>query len=72
MAVGKYLIPEFCNQIGFTVEDLPKVKSLLTKLDDKHKYEEIIYNSYITNGSFTLTQEQRDEAYKLYKESRGV
>lgn len=72
MAVGKYLVPEFCNQIGFTVEDLPKVKSLITKLDSKHKYEEIIYNSYIENGSFELTEVQRQRAYQSYKESRGV
>jgi hypothetical protein len=41
------------------------------KLNDKHKYEEIIYNSYIKNSSFTLTDTQRDRAYKSYKESRG-
>ena len=72
MVIGKYLIPEFCNEIGFTIEDLPKVKSLINKLDDKHKYEEIIYNSYIENGSFTLTDKQRENAYKSYKENRGV
>ena len=72
MAVGKYLIPEFCANIGFVVDDLPKVKSLIEKLDDKHKYEEIIYNSYIENGSFELTEQQRQRAYKSYKESRGV
>ena len=72
MTVGKYLVPEFCNQIGFTVQDLPKVKLLIAKLDNKHKYEEIIYNSYIENGSFELTEAQRQRAYKSYKESRGM
>lgn len=71
MVVGKFLIPEFCEAIGFTVEDLPRLQSLINKLDDKHKYEEIIYNSYLDNNSFTLTSEQRDRAYQLYKESRG-
>ena len=71
MVVGKFIIPEFCNKIGFTVEDLPRLQSLIDKLDDKHKYEEIIYNSYLENGSFTLTSEQRDRAYQSYKESRG-
>lgn len=70
MSVGKYLVPEFCAEIGFTIEDLPKVKPLIDKLDDKHRYEEIIYNSYIQNGSFMLTDEQRLRAYKSYKESR--
>lgn len=70
MVIGKFLVPEFCQQIGFTVQDLPKLKVLIDRLDDKHKYEEIIYNSYIENGSFTLTDEQRNRAYKSYKDSR--
>ena len=72
MVVGKFLIPEFNEEIGFTIEDLPKIKELIDKLDDKHKYEEIIYNSYIKNNAFVLTEEQRLEAYKSYKRSRGV
>lgn len=71
MVVGKFLIPEFCNEIGFTLEDLGKLSPLIEKLDEKHMYEKIIFNSYIENGSFTLTDDQRDRAYKSYKESRG-
>lgn len=71
MVVGKFLIPEFCEAISFTVEDLPRLQILIDKLDNKHKYEEIIFNSYIANSSFTLTDEQRERAYKSYKESRG-
>lgn len=70
MVVGKFLVPEFCAAIGFTIEDLPRLKVLIDRLDDKHKYEEIIYNSYIENGLFTLTSDQRNRAYKSYKESR--
>ena len=72
MVIGKFLVPEFCSVIGFTVGDLSRLTPLLDRLDDKHKYEEIIYHSYVENGSFTLTDEQRDRAYKAYKESRGV
>jgi hypothetical protein len=72
MVVGKYLIPEFCHEIGFAIDDLPKVQSLVDKLDDKHKYEAIIFDSYIENGSFELTENQRQRAYKSYKKSRGV
>lgn len=71
MAVGKFLIPEFCNEIGFTIEDLPKLKPLVDKLDTGHLYEKIIFESYIKNNSFTLSKEQRNLAYKSYKESRG-
>ena len=72
MVVGKFLVAEFCDEIGFTIEDLPKLKPLIDNLDEAHKYEEIIYNSYLENNSFSLTQEQRDLAYKSYKESRNL
>jgi hypothetical protein len=71
LVIGKFLVPEFCEAIGFTIEDLPQLKPLINKLDDKHRYEEIIFNSYITNGSFTLTEKQREQVYKSYKNSRG-
>ena len=70
MVVGKFLIPEFNTQIGFTIEDLPKLQPLIDRLDEKHKYEEIIYNAYLTNKAFTLTEEQRLQAYNKYKEVR--
>lgn len=70
MVVGKFLIPEFCEAINFAIEDLPRLKPLIDLLDDKHKYEEIIFNSYLENGSFTLTDEQRLRAYESYKENR--
>lgn len=72
MTVGKFLVPEFCEAIGFTVDDLPRVRVLIDRLDKTHKYEEIIYNSYLENGSFTLTEEQRAKAYESYKNSRLV
>ena len=72
MVVGKFLVPEFCKEIGFTVADLPRLRPLIEKLDAAHMYEEIIFNSYIENNSFTLTEEQRDAAYKAYRESRGL
>lgn len=71
MVVGKFLIPEFCEEIGFGIENLPKLNPLIDKLDDKHKYEAIIFDSYVNNGSFSLTNEQREMAYNSYKESRG-
>ena len=71
MVVGKFLVPEFCEAIGFGIEDLSRLKVLIDRLDEKHKYGEIIYNSYLENDSFTLTDEQRERAYKSYKESRG-
>ena len=71
LVIGKFLIPEFCEAIGFTIEDLPKLSPLIERLDDKHKYEKIIYDSYIGNNGFYLTEEQLVSAYNLYKKSRG-
>jgi hypothetical protein len=70
MEIGKFLIPEFNNEIGFTIKHLPLLKPLVDNLDDKHKYEKIIYESYILNNSFTLTNEQLMEAYNEYKKYR--
>jgi hypothetical protein len=72
MTVGKFLIPEFCTEIRLTIEDLPKLQPLIDKLDDRHLYEKIIFESYLENGTFVLTEEQRLAAYKEYKESRGI
>ena len=68
--IGKYLIPEFAEYIGFTIDDLKKLKPLIEGLDDKHKYEKVIYEAYISNNSFTLTDEQRNAAYEEYKRAR--
>lgn len=70
MSVGKFLVPEFCEAIGFTIKHLKKLKPVFKKLDDKHKYEKVIYESYIENGDFTLTEEQRLKAYEVYKKYR--
>lgn len=70
LVIGKFLIPEFNEQIGFGIEDLPKLQPLINKLDIKHKYEKIIYEAYLENHGFTLTQRQRDAAYASYKEAR--
>lgn len=70
MVVGKFLVPEFNKLIDFTIADLPKLLPQFEKLDEKHQYEKIIYDAYIENNSFTLTDEQRDAAYASYKETR--
>lgn len=72
MAVGKWLVPEFCGDIGFEFADLPKLKPMIDALDEKHLYEKTIYESYLKNGDFTLTEPQRLKAYNEYRESRGL
>jgi hypothetical protein len=70
MAMGKFLIPEFCKEIGFTIEHLKQLKPLVEKLDEKHKYEEVIFNAYIDNNDFVLNEEQLHKAYEVYNEKR--
>ena len=65
--VGKWLIPEFCTIVGLKVNELSIFDDLFNKLDDKHKYEKIIYKAYLENDSFTLTEEQLNKAYEQYK-----
>lgn len=70
MEIGKFLIPEFCKEVNFTIEHLKKLEPLLSRLDDKHKYEKVIFDAYIENNDFYLTDEQRLKAYEEYKKYR--
>ena len=67
MVVGKFLIPEFNEYIGFTIDDLILFEHQFNKMDDKHLYEKYIYECYLVNKKFTLTESQLEEAYKIYK-----
>lgn len=66
LEIGKFLVPEFIKEFNLSINDLKKLQPLIEKLDDKHKYESVIYYSYLQNNSFYLTDEQLMEAYKIY------
>lgn len=70
MEAGKFLVPEVAEYLGFTIEHLKKLESVFERLDERHDYEKIIFRSYIENGSFTLTDEQRAEAFQAYRIKR--
>ena len=70
MEIGKFLVPEVARYLGFTIEHLKQLKPVAERLDGKHKYEQIIFNAYMTHGNFTLTQDERDLAYEEYKKMR--
>lgn len=70
MEVGKFLIPEVCDYLGFTLDHLKKLEPVIRRLDARHSYEKIIFESYIENGDFVLTDEQRRSAFLVYKEAR--
>lgn len=70
LLVGKFLVPEVADAIGATVADILPLEPLLEKLDDKHRYVAVIFEAVKANGSFTLTEAQRLEAYEVYKAAR--
>ena len=70
MQVIKFLSPRVAEYIGLGIDKLQFLKPLIDALDSKHEYAKIIYQFYIENGKFELTEKQRLEAFKIYKKSR--
>lgn len=70
MQVGKFLVPNVAAELGLTIQDLEQLRPLIDKLEPRHEYERVIYEAYISNGSFTLTDEQRAAAFEVYKAAR--
>lgn len=67
MEIGKFLVPEVAEYLGFTMEHLKRLAPVVDRLDGKHEYERVIYEAYMENGAMFLTPEQRDFAYAVYK-----
>lgn len=74
MSVCMFLTPDIYKEFGISIEDLQKLKPLMYRkdLDEKHHYIKMIFDFYLENNSFTLTDEQRLAAYNDYKKSRGI
>ena len=70
MRVGKFLNPEFSEHLGMKTEDLKRLEPVFRRLDDKHSYEMVIFEAYVSNGNFRLTDEQLADAYAEYKRKR--
>lgn len=70
LLIGKFLVPEVAKAIGATVDDILPLEPLLDKLDDKHKYEALIFNAYKANGKFSLTAKQCKQAFNAYQQAR--
>lgn len=74
MSLCNYLNNDFIKMFfgSITIEQLKQLHPLVDKMDWKHRYLVMIYNFYIENNSFTLTDEQRLEAYNRYKAERKI
>ena len=70
MVVGKCLVPAVARDLGLTTEDLRRLEDVMPLLDDRHKYEEVIFRAYLENNDFVLTDEQRQEAFESYSKYR--
>lgn len=71
MGAGKFLVPEVAEYLKLTVEDLKQLEPLFSSLDAKHSYEKLIYEAYLHNNAFVLTDKQRNAAYREYRKTRG-
>ena len=68
---GKFIVTEFAELIGLTIDDLKRLRDYyVKKIDDKQRYQLAICDAYIANNAFTLTDEQREEAYAIYSQAR--
>lgn len=72
MRIGKFLVPEFATYLEVTINDLKRLSDIIEKIDEKHLYEKIIYDAYLKNGEFKLTEEQRAAAYKEYLKRKQI
>lgn len=70
MVVGKFLVKEFCEDFGITIDHIKKLKPLVEQMDDKHLYVKYIYERMIENASFEITEEDRLKAYDMYKKQK--
>ena len=66
MRAGKFLVKEFAEHLGMTIQDLEKLEPLFLAMDEKHTYEKLIYDAYIANQGWFLTDDQLADAYKEY------
>lgn len=71
MQLGKFLVPPFAGAVGLTISSLARLRPLVDRLDKTHAYERIIFEAYIANGSFTLTEGQRLAAFREYQAERA-
>jgi hypothetical protein len=72
MRIGRFLVPEFAAYLGVTIDDLKRLSGIIEKIDEKHLYEKVIYDAYLENGEFKLTEEQRVAAYKEYLKRKQI
>lgn len=64
------LCPDFIQYFNITIDDIRPLENNFKHKNDKHKYQKVIFDSYIENNGMYLTQEQLNKAYEEYKKYR--
>jgi len=70
--LGQFLTPAFCAAFSIVPKDLVLLRPLRERLDPLHGYLGIIYDAYIRNGDFVLTEKQTAAALSEYRREREV
>ena len=70
LSLSSFIVPEFCEYIGFNIEDLRKISKLFNKIDPRHRYVIMIKDFYLENNKMELTSEQLNAVYEEYKKER--
>lgn len=68
--IQKFLVPEYAEYLNLTIDELKSIGHLVNFLDKYHTYEKIVYESYVENNGFFMTDEQKERAYQEYKKVR--
>lgn len=64
------LVPELAAEFGITVEDISDMKHIFDHCEGKNAFYKTIADAYIANGSISLSDQQRTEAYNVYINAR--
>ena len=70
MHAATVLSPEVCEYFGVTLEDINRFEPYIRTLTGKHEYLQMVYDAYVLNNAIMLTDEQRDDIYNNYKDSK--
>ena len=70
MEAGKFLVPEVAEYLGITMDHLKKLGPVFERMDDRHAYERSIFEAYVKNNAFELTEYQKAYSYGLYIKTR--
>lgn len=71
MEMAKFLVPEFISKMNLTIDKLKKLQPLVDSMDKNHEYLKVIYDAYVDNNAFYLSEEQLNNAYKVYLKYRN-